>query len=86
MRTTLSNSITFNSDGTVFSQDGTELNRAVRPANAMSDTQKAGVNIQTRTSDFASITLGQAQPPKAPPPFRSNFFSRQAWRRSLAMT
>jgi hypothetical protein len=59
--TTVSNSITFNSDGSIFSLDGTELNRAVRPATAMSDGQKAGLNIQTRVGTYASYNTGSDQ-------------------------
>jgi hypothetical protein len=68
----MSNSITFNSDGSIFSLDGTELNRAVRPANAMSDTAKAGVNTTniwlaksvSRTSS-ASWSMGRkVRPPR----------------------
>jgi hypothetical protein len=54
MRTTLSNSVTFNSDGTVFSQDGTILNKAVQNPSAMSDAQKANIGITINRSDFAS--------------------------------
>ena len=80
----MSNSITFNSDGSIFSLDGTELNRAVRPATAMSDGQKARVNIGTNTSDFASFNMAhQAPPHTAHPPPASNFTSLQASLESL---
>jgi hypothetical protein len=51
-------SIQFNSDNTVHSNEGTVLNKGVQNPNAISDTQKAGVNIQTRTSSFASYNTG----------------------------
>jgi hypothetical protein len=54
----VSNSITFNSDGTVFSQDGQVLNKAVNPATALSDSQKANIGIQTRTGIYASYNTG----------------------------
>jgi hypothetical protein len=53
MRTTLSNSVTFSSDGSVYSLDGQVLNKAVYPANAVPDSQKAaGIGIQTRTGEL----------------------------------
>jgi hypothetical protein len=55
---TVSNSITFNSDGTVFSQDGQVLNKAVTPNNVVHDSQKANVGIQTRVGTFASYNTG----------------------------
>jgi hypothetical protein len=38
---------------TVFSQDGTVLNRQVHPNNVVPDSQRQNVGIQVRTSDFA---------------------------------
>jgi hypothetical protein len=58
MRTTLSNSITFSSDGTVYSQDGQILNKSINPANAVHDSQKVNIGIRTNTSDFASFNTG----------------------------
>jgi hypothetical protein len=54
----MTDSVTFNSDGTVFSQDGQVLNRGVQNPSAMSDSQKATIGIQTRTSDYASFNTG----------------------------
>jgi hypothetical protein len=50
--------MTFNSDGTVFSQDGTVLNKAINPANAVSDAQKPNVGIQTRVGGLARYNTG----------------------------
>jgi hypothetical protein len=58
MRTTLSNSLTFSSDGTVYSQDGQVLNKSINPANAVHDSQKANIGITTNTSQFASFNTG----------------------------
>jgi hypothetical protein len=54
----MSNSIQFGSNGEVISSDGTMLNSAIRPANALSDSAKANVNIQTRTSSLATYNTG----------------------------
>ena len=54
----MSSSITFNSDGTVFSQDGTVLNRAIQNPSALSDAAKSRVNIGTNTGGFASFNTG----------------------------
>jgi hypothetical protein len=51
-------SITLNSDGSIFSQDGTVLNRAVNPNNVVHDSQRHNVGITTNTSDFASFNTG----------------------------
>jgi hypothetical protein len=47
--------MTFNSDGTVFSQDGTVLNRAVNPNNILPDSQRQHVGVHVNSSDFASF-------------------------------
>ena len=54
----MSNSIQFNSDGTVFSNDGTVLNKGVQNPNALSDTQKANVNIQTKVGGLTTYNTG----------------------------
>jgi hypothetical protein len=55
-------SIQFNSDNTVHSNEGTVLNKAVNPANAMSDGQKANVNITTRTPGLTRYNTGSDAP------------------------
>jgi hypothetical protein len=56
MRTTLTfQSVTFGTDNrTVVSNDHDHLNRGVQNPNAMSDSQKAGINIATRTGELGT--------------------------------
>jgi hypothetical protein len=63
--TAMSDSIQFNSDGTVFSMDGDVLNKAVQNPSAMSDHQKANIGIQTSTKGFASFNTGVDAPAQA---------------------
>ena len=51
----MSNSIQFNSDGSVFSNDGRAINKTVNtPGNVVHDSQNANVGISINQSDFAS--------------------------------
>jgi hypothetical protein len=56
----MTDSITFNSDGTVFSQDGQVLNRAVRPNNVVHDSQRANIGIGTAARTSVVDTYQQA--------------------------
>jgi hypothetical protein len=58
--------IQFSSDGSIHSMDGQVLNRGVMNPSAMSDSQKAGIGIQTRNtglSTFNSATGPATQRP-----------------------
>jgi hypothetical protein len=54
----MTESVTFNADGSIHSLDGTTLNRGVMNPNALSDSQKSQVNIQTRTGGLSTFNSG----------------------------
>jgi hypothetical protein len=66
MRTTLTDAIQFNSDGTVHSHDGNVLNKGVQNPNALSDSAKAKVNISLRDGSLQTFNTGGGNAQIAP--------------------
>jgi hypothetical protein len=54
----VANQITFSSDGSIHSMDGQVLNKAVNPANAVSDAAKPSIGIATKVGGLTTYNSG----------------------------
>jgi hypothetical protein len=59
----VSNSIQFSADGSVYSNDGVAISKAINtPGEVLPDSQRAGVNIHTRTGGLFTYNTGSDAP------------------------